>query len=193
MTDTIERGTYEILRDRLNASGKELAARAAKLNKRRIEVFGGFEMALLGSDRIRTENNCVPRDIVEAGNLLLFGYNVFIGLKTETQVRDVFSLHAFEEFRPIAEDAQENFLRDENFVRDFRELYQYYRNSRLMQLRRVEGKLLAVFQTSEQITDLRVFRWNVGVDGRSAAGPETAGREARRSISTISQRVRPGP
>jgi hypothetical protein len=120
-------------------------------------------MALLGSDRIRTENNCVPRDIVEAGGeLLLFGYNVFIGLKTETQVSDVFSLHRVGDFAQVPPGAPENFLRDERFLRDFRELYQFYRASRLLQLRRVESKLLAVFQTSDKVTDIRVFRWNVG-------------------------------
>ncbi|HEU4520636.1 MAG TPA: DNA repair ATPase [Thermoanaerobaculia bacterium] len=143
-----------------------MSAKAEALNKRRIALFGGTEMALLGSDRIRTYNNCVPRDIVEVGSRLLFGYNVFIGLKTETQVRDVFSLHEFEEFRQVADDAADNFLNGESFVRDFKELYQYYRNSRLLQLRRVEGKLLAIFQTSDQAADIKVFRWAVGVDGK---------------------------
>ncbi len=161
MSDSIERGTYEVIRERLAAHGKTLAAKAASLNKRRIEVFGGTEMALLGSDRIRTENNCVPRDIVEVGELLLFGYNVFIGLKTETQIEDVFSVHRIDDFAPV----RAPFLSDETFVRDFKELYQYYRNSKLIQLRRVESKLLAVFQTSDKLTDIRVFRWAVGVDG----------------------------
>ncbi|HEX2061651.1 MAG TPA: DNA repair ATPase, partial [Thermoanaerobaculia bacterium] len=160
----IEQGTYELLRDRLSAHGKALSAKAAALNAKRIATFGGAEMALLGSDRIRTENNCVPRDIVEVGGLLLFGYNVFIGLKTETQVSDVFSVHRLEDFNPVPAD----FLRDERFVRDFRELYQYYRNSRLLQLRRVDSKLLAVFQTSDKLTDIRVFRWQVHVDGTVA-------------------------
>ena len=106
----LEKGTYEVLRDRLLANGKALSARAEALNTKRIGIFGGMEMGLLGSDRIRTHNNCVPRDIVEVGNRLLFGYNVFIGLKTETQVRDVFSLHEFEEFRQVPDDAADNFL-----------------------------------------------------------------------------------
>ncbi|HEX8254597.1 MAG TPA: DNA repair ATPase, partial [Thermoanaerobaculia bacterium] len=159
----MEQGTYELLRERLSSHGKTLAAKAASLNKRRIELFGGTEMALLGSDRIRTENNCVPRDIVEVGEHLLFGYNVFIGLKTETQVSDVLSLHRLEDFAPVAGPT---FLSDEAFLRDFRELVQYYRNSKLLQLRRVDSKLLAVFQTSDKLADLRVFRWNVGVDGK---------------------------
>jgi MoxR-like ATPase len=172
---SIEQGTYEVIRTRLSAHGKALSEKAKALNTRRIEVFGGMEMALLGSDRIRTENNCVPRDVVEAGNLLLFGYNVFIGLKTETRVADVLSLHRLDismssnsmaDFARVPDDAPENFLRDEKFAHDFRELYQYYKNSRLLQLRRVEGKLLAIFQTSEKLTDIRVFRWSVGADGK---------------------------
>jgi hypothetical protein len=158
----MEQGTYELLRERLSAHGKQLATKASSLNKRRIELFGGSEMALLGSDRIRTKNNCVPRDIVEAGGHLLFGYNVFIGLRTETQPADVFSLHRLEDFARVTGPT---FLDDEKFVRDFRELHQYYRNSKLLQLRRVDHKLLAVFQTGDKLTDIRVFRWNVGVDG----------------------------
>ena len=160
---SIEQGTYEVIRTRLSAHGKTLAEKAKALNSRRIEVFGGLEMALLGSDRIRTDNNCVPRDIVEAGNLLLFGYNVFIGLRNETQVSDVLSLHRSDDFASVP---PENFLTDPSFVRDFRELVQYYKNARLLQLRRVDGKVLAVFQTGEKLTDLRVFRWSVDAQNR---------------------------
>ena len=47
---------------------------------------------MIGSERIRSENNCVPRDIVAGRRpAALFGYNVFIGLRTETQVSDVLS------------------------------------------------------------------------------------------------------
>ncbi|HEX7708528.1 MAG TPA: DNA repair ATPase [Thermoanaerobaculia bacterium] len=162
----IEQGTYELLKARLAEQGKGLAALAETLNGRRLEIFGGTEMALLGSERIRTENNCVPRDIVEVGDLLLFGYNVFIGLKTETSVNDVLSLHRLHDFSPVPDDAPENFLQDAAFARDFHELYHYYKNSRLVQLRRMDAKLLAVFQTGEAATDIRVFRWAVGNDGR---------------------------
>jgi len=163
---SIEQGTYEVIRTRLSAHGKTLAAKAKSLNTRRIEVFGGLELALLGSDRIRTDNNCIPRDIVEAGGLLLFGYNVFIGLRTETHVADVLSLHRVDDFAAIPANAPENFLSDPNFVRDFRELVQYYKNARLLQLRRIDGKILAVFQTSDKLTDLRVFRWSVDAKNR---------------------------
>ena len=175
--DGLDARTYEVLRQRLADQSKELARRAEGLNTRRLEVFGGTELGLVGNERIRTENNCVPRDIVSipdddggASGLMLFGYNVFIGLKPETTIDDVFSLHRFtrdgDAFR--FEDApgeRPELLRDERFQRDFTELYRYYRETRLMQLRPVEGKLLAVFQTGPRTEDIKVLRWAVGADG----------------------------
>ena len=182
----VERGTYEILRDRLLGEARELGGKVEAVNARRVELFGGAQLAQLGSERIRTENNCVPRDLVGVGDQLLFGYNVFLGLKSSTAVEDVFSLYrftrgsgpdgrpafTFEPLAPIAPIAPNTtggtFLADPEFVRDFRELYQYYKGTRLLQLRRPEGKLLAVFQTGAALTDIKVLRWTVDPDGRTA-------------------------
>ena len=189
MTATLDAGTYEVLRTRLADHAKELASRAEQLNQRRIETFGGSELTLVGTERIRTEHNCVPRDIVPLGgdrNLMLLGYNVFIGLKPETTVADVFAVHEFRRTEDPAaeppmssavadapagasaltfEPASTDVLHDEQFERDFAELYRYYRDTRLMQLRRTDRSLLAVFQTGPNITDTRVLRWRVGKDG----------------------------
>jgi hypothetical protein len=167
----LDAGTYEVLRARLGEQAKELTRRAEALNAQRVETFGGAELRLVGAERIRTEHNCVPRDIASIGDLLLFGYNVFIGLKPETSVDDVFALHRFvrdgEAFR--FESVESDLLRDPQFERDFGELYRYYRDSRLLQLRHIEGKLLAVFQTGlEAQHDTRVLRWKVGSDGTVA-------------------------
>ncbi|WP_344857262.1 DNA repair ATPase [Planomonospora alba] len=163
----LDAGTYEVLRARLAEQAAELARRAEELNARRLDVFGGTELRLIGTERIRTENNCVPRDIVSIGDLMLFGYNVFIGLKPETTVADVFSVHRFsrdgDTVRFDTDSDPEPLLRHPRFERDFAELYRYYRHTRLLQLRRVEGKLLAVFQTGPN--DIRVLRWQVGADG----------------------------
>jgi hypothetical protein len=175
--DGLDARTYEVLRQRLADQAKELARRAETLNTRRLEAFGSTELRLVGNERIRTENNCVPRDIVSvpdddggASGLMLFGYNVFIGLKPATTIDDVFSLHRFtrdgDAFR--FEDApaeRPELLRDERFQREFTELYRYYRETRLLQLRPVEGKLLAVFQTGPRTEDIKVLRWAVGADG----------------------------
>ncbi|MBB5775833.1 DNA repair ATPase [Nonomuraea jabiensis] len=161
----LEAGTYEVLRNRLQAQAKILTAAAEALNGARLKVFGGAELRLLGTERIRTENNCVPRNIVSLGDVMLFGYNVFIGLKPETAVADVFAVHRFsrdgDAFRFDADKLET--LDDPAFKKDFAELYRYYKETRLQQLRRVEGKLLAVFQTGP--ADLRVLRWTVDNGG----------------------------
>ena len=177
-TDAIERGTYEILRGRLEEQARTLAEKAERLNAERLEVFGGTEMTVVGNERIRTANNCLPRDIRPAGDNLLFGYNVFLGLKTETHVEDVLSLHQLrgtrrrfprrgtaESFIFKAVAKEDSFLADPTFVKEFKELYKYYKDTRLLQLRRLEGKLLAVFQTGATFHDIKVFRWAVDPDG----------------------------
>ncbi len=163
---TLDAGTYEVLRARLAEQAAELARRAEELNARRLDVFGGAELRLIGTERIRTENNCVPRDIVSIGDLMLFGYNVFIGLKPETAVADVFSMHRFSRDGEAFRFDAEPLFQHPQFERDFAELYRYYRQTRLVQLRRIDGRLLAVFQTGPK--DIRVLRWQVGADGSLA-------------------------
>jgi hypothetical protein len=167
-TPALDAGTYEVLRSRLGEQSAELARRAEALNARRVQTFGSAELRLLGTERIRTVNNCMPRDVAGVGGLMLFGYNVFIGLRPETTVGDVFALHSFsrdgDAFR--FEPAQApGLLEDPQFQRDFAELYRYYRDAKLLQLRRLDALLLAVFQTGPRPDDLRVLRWRVDVDG----------------------------
>jgi hypothetical protein len=164
----LDTGNYDVLRARLDALGKELAGRAEALNVRRKQVFGGTELTVIGNERIRTENNCIPRDIVTAGGFLVIGYNVFIGLRTETRVQDVFSLQRFGqtaeggfEVAEVAHGALPGFLDHPDFQREFAELYRYYKGARLAQLRGREGKLLAVFQIGAAPKDIRVFRWSL--------------------------------
>src|ERR1041384_5143404 len=70
-------GNYEVLRARLATGGQELARRADALNARRKALFGTTEPQLLATERVRTEHNCAPVDIVGVGDHLLVGYNVF--------------------------------------------------------------------------------------------------------------------
>ncbi|MEM8960566.1 MAG: DNA repair ATPase [Acidobacteriota bacterium] len=169
--DDIERGTYEILRDRLRGHAQTLFERAEALNQQRLEIFGGTELAVIGNERIRTENNCVPRDIEQVGGALLFGYQVFLGLRSETKVDDVLSLHRVDrdgerlKFELVSAENADNPLANADFQRDFRELFKYYKETRLLQLRRVGPKLLAIFQTGAGIGDVKVFRWALAPDG----------------------------
>ncbi|MBU8978111.1 DNA repair ATPase [Lysobacter sp. MMG2] len=162
-------GAYEVLRRRLDEQGERLQNLAGALNQRRLQEFGDSRLEVIGRLRIRTENNCIGRDIVPVGDLLLFGYNVFLGLKTTTRVEDVFGLYRLTEsaegFDVAPVELATSFLGDAAFVRDFNELYAYYKNARLLQLDVAAGKLLTAFQIGERTTDVRVFRWAISNQG----------------------------
>jgi len=170
---TLEGGSYEVIRTRLLNQAEQLGTLAADLNTRRKKLFGGTELTVIGNERVRTENNCVPRDIVSVGKYLLFGYNVFLGLKKETVVSDVFSLHKFEktdegfDFSAVPATEAGGFLADPRFIKDFGELYKYYKDAKLTQLKRTESRLLAVFQTGQTLRDIKVFRFSLDVEGRA--------------------------
>ncbi len=144
-----EGGAYDILRHRLSEQGQQLHEKVSLLNTRRLEEFGKNQTDIIGRIRIRTENNCVARDIVRVGDYLLFGYNVFLGLKKETQVEDVFSLYKLkkenDEYDVESVPLTGTFLNITSFVQDFNELYTYYKNTQLLELVERDGKLLASF------------------------------------------------
>jgi hypothetical protein len=162
-------GSYELLKQRLESQGAALLQQAQSLNEARLAEFGQSDQSLILRTRARTENNCVARDIVRIGDVLLFGYNVFIGLRKETAVSDVFALYRL----ATHEGADEleavpltgTFLDDSRFTSDFRELHAYYKQATLLQLRVTQDKLLAAFQIGQQVHDVRVFRWQIERDG----------------------------
>lgn len=165
-----EGGAYEVLQRRLGEQGQQLLDAAEALNQQRLAEFGDSRMEVLGRFRIRSEHNAVGRDVVQVGSdCLLFGYNVYIGLKSQTTVADVFSLYRLVEgadgYDVTPLDMAGSFLAQPEFVRDFSELYTYYKDARLLQLIVAEGRLLAAFQIGERSTDVRVFRWALGSDG----------------------------
>ncbi|MFF3288860.1 DNA repair ATPase [Streptomyces sp. NPDC003023] len=162
----MDSGTYEVLRDRLGAHAAELARRAEDLNTRRIATFGSTELRLTGTEHLRSENNCVPRDLVAVGEHLLFGYDTVLGVRTQTTVGDVFALHD-RELNRVPDDTVPGLLDDPAFLREFEELHRYYQGARLLRLRHTGGRLLAVFRTGEQASDIRVLRWAVTPGGRA--------------------------
>ncbi|MEU1479160.1 DNA repair ATPase [Streptomyces sp. NPDC005760] len=164
----VDVGAYEVLRDRLAAQAAELGRRAEALNARRGEEFGSTRLELTGTERLRTEHSAVPRDIVALGDVLLFGHNAPLGSTREATAGDVFALYDRDLAR-LPEDAVPGLLDDPAFVREFTALYRYYRQARLLRLRHVDGRLLAVFRTGETTDDIRVLRWTVSDDGRQAA------------------------
>jgi hypothetical protein len=169
-------GSYDLLKKRLETQGEGLLKKTQALNEQRLAEFGRSDQTLVLRTRARTENNAVARDLVRIGDLLLFGYNVFIGLRKETTVGDVFGLYRLvspgeagqgadsDELQPVP--LAGSFLEDARFASDFRELYAYYKQATLLQLRVTQDKLLAAFQIGQQVTDVRVFRWAIERDGR---------------------------
>ncbi len=158
MSQALETGTYEIIRERLNARAQELQLKLDQLNTARKETFGTIEFSLQGSDRVTTPHNCIPRDMVAIGpNTFLFGYNVNFGLKTETQLEDVFSFYEYRDntFHLLSVDA----LRQGEFEADFKNLYKYYKQTTLSKFRIDGPHLFMAFQVGKSVTDLKTFKW----------------------------------
>jgi len=184
MSEQIDQGNYEILRRRLDEQAKALVERTGQLDAARKKTFGGSELSVIANERVRTENNCVPRDLVSFGGTLILGYKVFLGLRPETQIHDVLSLHRFAKADDGTWDLSEiprttipGFLDDPRFVKEFTDLFKYYRETKLLQIR-VEGdRILAIFQTGATLGDQRVLRWSVDAAGKVAYLDERGDRD----------------
>ncbi|MBM7053054.1 DNA repair ATPase [Streptomyces durocortorensis] len=169
----VDAGAYEVLRRRLSAQAGELVRRAQALNVRRTEEFGSTGLRLLATEQLRTEQASTPRDLIAVGSQLLFGFERGPGARGEAGVEDVLLVRdaspedtSPEEGAP-APDA--TLLDDDGFRREFSSLHRYFRDARLLRLRRAGGKLLAVFRTGENAEDIRVLRWALGPDGSPGA------------------------
>ncbi|MEU6164343.1 DNA repair ATPase [Streptomyces tanashiensis] len=162
----IDQDTYTVLRDRLTAQSAELARRAGALNEARIAAFGSGELALVGTRRITTGRASVPQDLVAVGDLLLLGSRPSGTGTEEVPVADVLALYD-RDLNALPARTVPGLLDDPDFLREFSALHRYYRDARLLRLRRVENRILAVFRTGEQGDDLRVLRWSVGPSGET--------------------------
>ncbi|NLI76055.1 MAG: AAA family ATPase [Candidatus Riflebacteria bacterium] len=153
----LDSGTYEIIRGRLTAQGKELQARLDTLNANRKATFGTIEFALTGTERITTGNNCVPRDMVAIGDRFLFGYNVFLGLRTETKVSDVFAVYGMKDGTFLEQSLE--ILTSPRFEADFKDLYKYYKNTIFLKFVLAGPHLYALFQIGRTAEDVKAFKW----------------------------------
>ncbi|MET8609270.1 DNA repair ATPase [Streptomyces misionensis] len=161
---SVDAGTYDVLRDRLAGHAAELARRAEALNARRAEEFGSTRLELAATAHLNTPHACVRQDVVAVGDALLFGSTGRGG--ENAAVADVLALYG-RDGGPPAKDAVPGLLDDPAFVREFTALHRYYRDARLLRLRRTDTRLLAVFRTGEKAEDVRVLRWRLTEDGRA--------------------------
>ncbi|MFJ3781841.1 DNA repair ATPase [Streptomyces sp. NPDC090093] len=165
MSGGIDQDTYAVLRDRLTAQAGELARRAEALNTARTAAFGSGGLALTGTDRVRTERAGTLLDVAAVGDgVLLFGGRAVATGGEGPAVADVLTLHD-RDLNPLPGDAVPGLLDDPGFLREFAALHRYFRGARLLRLRRVEDRLLAVFRTGEKADDLRVLRWALEPSG----------------------------
>ena len=160
--NSLEGGTYEIIQSRLEAQKKDLIERLNSLNSARKEVFGSIETKLIANKRIITENSCTSSDIVTIGDLSIFGYNVYFGLRTDIKIEDVFSIYLYEneEFKTQNLDL----LNDETFLFDFLNLYKYYRDTEFRKFFISGNYLHMVFQLSDRVSDIKTFKWLIRED-----------------------------
>lgn len=160
MTDTqLAAGTYEILRNRMRDAADELRQRLEQLNADRSDVFGNIETVLLSTERITSEHNCVPRDLVPVGKHFLFGYNVQFGLKTETHLADVFAVYRFEDHQFHQESL--DLIGDERFERDFHEIYRYYKGASFAKFFQTGPFVHMVFRIGKSPSDIKSFKWRI--------------------------------
>ncbi len=158
-SEGLENGTYEVIKNRLLKHGNDLKERLEKLNDARKKVFGSIDTTIIGSERLITDNNCVPRDMVPVGTSFIFGYNVYMGLKAKVELEDVFAMYEYKDhtFQRIALDP----IKDKQFQIDFSELYTYYKNTFFTKFTLIEPNLYMIFQTGKSAQDIKVFKWLV--------------------------------
>jgi len=165
----LEGGAYEIIRARLDKHGAELRERLGKLNTDRQAVFGAIEPQLIATERVTTKNNCTARDLVSIGDgRFLFGYNVQLGLKSTTDVADVFSVYSYS---PEDHTFHELSLSDieasggSDFVTDFQYLYKFYKETLFVKFMVIGPNLYMGFRIGKGVDDLKAFKFRINGDG----------------------------
>ncbi|MGE9696029.1 DNA repair ATPase [Streptomyces sp. CH6] len=151
---------------RLRARTDLLATRLAALDAARREAFGGTDVVPDRHGEIGVPRPAHPGDLlaVAPGTLLLGQVPGPGTVRGEPAVGDVLRLYDGK-LRPLADDAVPGLLDDPAFRREFAALHRYFRRAALVRLRRVPGRLLAVFRTGEREGDLKVLRWEDTGDG----------------------------
>lgn len=160
---SLETGTYELLSHRLKQNGNDLKTALHQLNIARKDVFGTIENKLVGTERITTSNNCLPWDMISIGNQLLFGYNVHMGLKTETEISDVFNVYEYRDYS--FHEKTTKILDDTQFISDFKQLYKYYKNTYFVKFYYASPFLHMVFRTGKDVDDIKTLKWRLA-DGK---------------------------
>ncbi|WP_414931506.1 DNA repair ATPase [Vibrio europaeus] len=163
-----EGGAYEVLKSRLSQQGQKLQSLTHSFNQQRQQVFGGQELKLVGKTNVQTDARCIPIDMAQVNQQLLFGYQVHVGMKSIPALEDVFGLYQLHEsdgtFRVELVSLEGSFLQDSRFFHEFTELFTYYGDARLSQISRQESILYVAFQIGMRVEDRKVFRFQINAN-----------------------------
>ncbi len=175
---SLETGTYEIIKNRLQEQSAQLRKRLQQLNEGRKAIFNTEQFELIANQRITTEHNGVARGIIAVEELCIFAYNVHFGLREEINLNDVFSIYQFKDNH--FEATTLDLIADEQFEGDFKNLYKYYREAFFSKFYRTPNYLYMIFQTSKDVSDRKAFKWYIDgnrlkyIDDRSIHEVKTA-------------------
>ena len=162
----LEGGAYEVIRGRMEKHGAVLRERVESLNAARKDIFGAIDPALVATERISTEFNCVPRDMVSIGaNRFLFGYNIQFGLKQATDPSDVFDIYEYEPESHNFSKLDETAIFGTEFANDFRYLYKYYKKTTFVKFMQIGPHLYMGMRIGRGIDDIKTFKWLIKGDG----------------------------
>ncbi|MCB9187821.1 MAG: DNA repair ATPase [Flavobacteriales bacterium] len=160
----LEQGTYEIIKERLEKQGNILQEKLNQLNESRKAVFGTIQTQLIGNERIGTDNNCEARDMIPIGSNFLFGYNVHIGLKTETKLSDVFGYYSYANGSFKQESL--SIIANDEFESEFQNLYKYYKSTVFTKFVQIGPFIYFIFQIGKSVEDIKAFKWQITNDNR---------------------------
>ena len=163
----LEGGAYEVIRARLDKQAVDLRGRLDALNAERKDIFGAVEASLVSTERVTTEHNCVPRDLISiGGNRFIFGYNIQFGLKSSTDVKDVFAAYDYDPEKHTFSQVDINeVLNNKEFAEDFDYLYKYYKQTVFVKMMVIGPYLYMALKIGKDFTDIKTFKWLINGDG----------------------------
>lgn len=157
----LEGGAYEVIRARLDKQALELRSRLESLNTDRKDIFGAVEASLISTERVTTEHNCVPRDLIAiGGDKFIFGYNIQFGLKATTDLKDVFGAYQYDpeghHFEPLDVTSV---LSSKDFQDDFAYLFKYYKEAVFAKMMVIGPSLYMAIRIGKSFSDIKTFKW----------------------------------
>ena len=163
----LEGGTYEVIRGRMEKHGSVLRERIEQLNVARKDIFGAVDPALIATERVSTEHNCIPRDMVSIGeNRFLFGYNIQFGLKKTTGLSDVFDVYDYDPESHTFSKANLTEVFGSDFSEDFQYIYKYYKEATFVKFMVIGPNLYMGMRIGKGIDDIKTFKWVIQGDGQ---------------------------